>query len=61
LVEVWVDQATGLFGRATSPTIERMAPVPKAGNFRPLDAAASCRRERPSWPFHPNQLNDTVD
>ena len=21
------------------------------------DSAASCRRERPSWPFHPDQLN----
>jgi hypothetical protein len=24
---------------------------------RAFDAAASCRRERPSWPFHPNRLH----
>jgi hypothetical protein len=51
-----VERATGPFCRATSPTAERPTPHQMVNGLRALDSAASCRRERPSWPFHPDPI-----
>jgi hypothetical protein len=48
-----VERATDPFSRATSPTVERTTNHRMVCGFRAPGAAASCRRERPSCPFHP--------
>jgi len=56
-IEFRGERATGPFCRATSPTAERTTTSPNSERAGAFDSAASCRRERPSWPFHPNQLH----
>jgi len=53
-VEGWVERATGPMWRATRPPlwVRRGCTLWCAG-WRCRNSAASCRRERPSWPFHP--------
>ena len=54
-VEVWVEQATGLLWRATRPPLwVRRECTLWCARCLCRSSAASCRRERPSWPFHPD-------
>ena len=54
-VEVWVEQADCRSGRMTRPPLQvrRERPFGQV-RHRCRSSAASCRRGRPSWPFHPD-------
>ena len=54
-VAVWVEQATGLLWRATRPPLwVRRECILWFARLRCRNSTASCRRERPSWPCHPD-------
>ena len=49
-----VERATGPLWRATRPALFALAVTNGlVREFPVASSAASCRRERPSWPFHP--------
>ncbi len=56
-VEVWVEQATGLLRPATRlPLWVRRGCTLRCARWRCRNSAASCHRERPSWPCHPDPI-----
>ena len=54
---VWVERATGPLRRATRlPLLVRQAGLVWFDRSPCRSSAAGCRRERPSWPFHPDSV-----